>query len=120
MLSLRLQTTLHKKNFFQCCLNFLRTTLHKVTEKTLCHAVQDAGKILFNVVLILLRQHCTGKNFVQCCPRGSRQHCTRKNPVPWRRNTLGTTLQGQKPCAMLPKRLQTMLNRKKPNAMSFQ
>ena len=38
-------------------------------------------KILFNDVLILLGQHCTGKNLVQCFPKDSRQHCTRKNPV---------------------------------------
>ena len=37
-------------------------------------------QILFNVVLILLGQHCTGKYFVQCYPRGSRQHCTGKYP----------------------------------------
>ena len=35
-------------------------------------------KILFNVALILFGQHCTGKNFVQCCPRGFRQHCAVK------------------------------------------
>ena len=39
------------------------------------------GKILFNVVVILLRQHCTGKNVVQCCPRDCRQHCTEINPM---------------------------------------
>ena len=33
---------------------------------------------LFNVVLILLGQHYTVKNLVQCCQRGSRQHCTWK------------------------------------------
>ena len=36
-------------------------------------------KLLFDVVLIHLGEHCTGKNLVQCCPRGSRQHCTWKN-----------------------------------------
>ena len=30
--------------------------------------------------------------FVQCCSRGSRQHCTGKNPVQCCLNTLGTTL----------------------------
>ena len=55
--------------------------------KTLFSVVQFAPdnivleKILFNVVLILLGQHCTSKNFVQCCSRDSRQHCTGKNPV---------------------------------------
>ena len=38
-------------------------------------------KILFNDVLILSGQHCTGKNFVHCYARGSRQQCKRKNPV---------------------------------------
>ena len=52
----------------------------------------DRKKNLFNVVLILLGQHCTGKNFVECCPRGSRQHCTEKNPVQCCLNTLETTL----------------------------
>ena len=33
---------------------------------------------MFNVVLILLGQHCTSKSFKRCCPRGSRHHCTRK------------------------------------------
>ena len=87
MLSLELQTTLCKKNLFsqeKSRLNFLRTTLHKLTKNTLCHVVQETPdnapwektlcnvvqeapdniaheKILFNVV-ILLGQHCTGKN----------------------------------------------------------
>ena len=58
-----------------------------VTAKTLCNVAQESQdnnaqeKILFNVVLIFLGQHCTGKNFVQCCPRDSRQHCRGKNPV---------------------------------------
>ena len=54
----------------------------KVTQvKNLCNNVQEAPDILyreknlFNVVLILLGQHCTGKKLVQCCL-----------------NTLGTTL----------------------------
>ena len=38
-------------------------------------------EILFNDVLILWRQNCTCKNFVQCYARGSRQQCKRKNPV---------------------------------------
>ena len=76
-------TTLHKKNLFQCYLNFLRTTFHKVTEKTLCFVVQEAPDNIARekscsilIVLIILGQHCTGKNLVQCCPRGSRQHYT--------------------------------------------
>ena len=34
-------------------------------------------KIMFNVVLILLGQHCTGQNHVQCS-RDSKQNCTGK------------------------------------------
>ena len=73
--------------------------------KTLCNVVQEAPdniaqvKILFNFVLILLGQHCTGKNPVQFCPNTLRtilhrkkilfnfvlillgQHYTGKNPV---------------------------------------
>ena len=35
-------------------------------------------KILFSVVLILLRQHGAGKYLVQCCQSGSRQNCKEK------------------------------------------
>ena len=31
--------------------------------------------------LLATSQHYTSKNFVQCCPRGSRQHCTGRNHV---------------------------------------
>ena len=65
-------------------------------------------KILFNVVLTLLGQHCTGKNLAQCCLTGSRQHCTEKNPVQCCLNTFGTlskslqkTLPRNKSCSML-------------------
>ena len=43
--------------------------------KTLCNVAQEIPdniaqeKILFNIVLILLGRHCTGKSLVQCCPR---------------------------------------------------
>ena len=47
---------------------------------------------MFNVVLIILGQHCTGQNPMQCCPRCSRQHCIRKSPVQCRLNTPGTIL----------------------------
>ena len=70
-------------------------------------------KILFNVVLIILGQHCTGENFVLCCPRTSRQHCAGKNPVKYCLNTLWTTLHRKKSCSMLSKSLQTTLHRKK-------
>ena len=50
----------------------------------MCNVVQEAPdniaqkKILFNVVLLLLKQHCTCKNLEQRCPRCYRQHCTGK------------------------------------------
>ena len=50
-----------QKNIFQRCLNFLSTTLHKVTEKTLCHVVQEAPlriyllRLIFNYNLALIR-----------------------------------------------------------------
>ena len=49
-------------------------------------------KDLFNVVLILFGQHCTGKILVQFCPRGSRQHCTEKRTVQCCFNTVRKTL----------------------------
>ena len=49
-------------------------------------------KILVNVVLILLGQHCTGKYPMQCCPwEAPEQQCTERNPVQCCLNTLGTT-----------------------------
>ena len=88
--------------------------------KTLCNVVLEAPdnstheKILFNVVLIHSRQHCTGQNPMYCCPRGSRQQCIRKILVQCCLNTLGTILHRSKPYEMLPERLQTTLHRKKP------
>ena len=73
-------------------------------------------KILFNVVLALLWQHCTGQNPMQCCQkRGSRQHCTGKDPC---LNTLGRTLHRSKLDAMLSERLQTLLHGKNPAMLS--
>ena len=52
--------------------------------RTLSNVVQEdpdniaQEKILINVVLIVLRQHSTGKNLVQFCRRDYRQHCTGK------------------------------------------
>ena len=86
----------------QCCPSLIDTTLYRLfyseklsvkhgptfhQVKILCNVAQEVpdniahGKILFNIVVILLGQHCTGKNPVQCCPRDSRQHCIGKNPV---------------------------------------
>ena len=61
--------------------------------KSLCNFVEEAPgnkeqeKLLFNVVLILLEQHCTGEIPVQCCPGGSRQNCRGKNNVQFCLNT---------------------------------
>ena len=58
-------------------------------------------KILFSVVFMLLGQHCTCQNLVQCCPKGSRCECTeKKNHVPCCLNVLGTTLHRSKPCGL--------------------
>ena len=76
-------------------------------------------KILSNVVLILVGQHCTGQNPMQYCSRGSKQHCM-KNLVQFRLNALGATLHRSKPYAMLPERLQTTLHKRKSCAMLSQ
>ena len=76
------------------------------------------------------RQQCTGKSPdqfclntlwatmhrskpMQCCPGGYRQHCIRKNPVQCCLSTLGTKLHRSKFYAMLSKRFQTTLHKKK-------
>ena len=80
-MSKTLQTTLHRQSPVQCCPNTLWTTLRALV-KTLWNLVKKAPgniahvKILLNVVLILFRQDCRGKNPVQCYPRDSRKHCT--------------------------------------------
>ena len=68
--------------------------------KTLCNVVleapdnneQEKVHFNFNVVLILVGQHCTSKNLVQRCPRGSRQQFTRESPMQCCLNTLRKTL----------------------------
>ena len=80
-----LLTTSHSLKFNAMLSERLHTTLHK--------------KMLCNFALILLGQHCTGKNLMQCCLKGSRQHCIRKNSVQCCLNTLGTTLHRTKPYA---------------------
>ena len=59
-----LEQILHRSKPYAILSERLQTTLHK--------------KILCNFALILLGQHCTGKNPMQCCPRGSRQLCIKK------------------------------------------
>ena len=39
------------------------------------------GYFLHKSYLLAMGQHYTGKNLVQCCPKGSRQQSTGKNPV---------------------------------------
>ena len=64
--------------------------------KSLCNVVRQAPdntaseEIFCNVVLILLEQHCTAENYMQCCPRGSTQICIREDPVQHFLNTFGT------------------------------
>ena len=71
-----------RKNPVQCCLNTLGITWHKskpyaiLTERF--QTTLQKKKILCNFALILLGQHCVGKNPIQCCPRSSRQLCKRK------------------------------------------
>ena len=118
MLSERLQTTFHKKSSCAMFSEYSWVNIEQV--KTLSNVVREAPndityeKILFNVVLILLGQHCTGQNPMQCCPRGSRQHCIRKNLAQFCLNTLRTKLHRRKPYAMLSQRLQSTLYKKKP------
>ena len=83
MLAKRLHTTLHRKNY--CSILYWYSWDNIAQIRFLCNVVQEASdniaqeKIVFNVVLILLGQHCTGKKVVQCCPRGFRQHAQEKN-----------------------------------------
>ena len=54
-------------------------------------------KILFNVALIFLEQHCKGKRFrtiLSMLPKKLQATLHRKNPVQVSLNTLGTTLHG--------------------------
>ena len=75
MLSLRLQTTTCRKKSCSVVSQFFWDNIAQV--KTLCNVVQEAPeniaqeKIMFNVVLILLEQHCRGKslcNVIQEAP----------------------------------------------------
>ena len=73
-----------RKNSVQCFLNTLGAILlrwkpyailSKILQTTL-YKIRSCA--MFNVLLILLEQHCTGKNPMQYCPRGFRQHCIKK------------------------------------------
>ena len=107
-------TTLHKDFPVQCCPRRSYSWGNIAQIKTLCtDKVFEAPdnnaqeKVLFYVVLILLRQHYIGKNPMQCWTWGSWQQCTGKNLVQFCLNTLGTTWRRSKPSAMLSERLQT-------------
>ena len=78
-----------------------------------CSRQHRIRKILCRIVLILLAQHCTCQNPVQCCLRGYRQYFIRKNPVQCWLNTLGTTSHRSKPYAMFSEWLQRTLHKKK-------
>ena len=70
------------KNPVQCCLNILGTTLRRSKPYAILSErlqITLHKNILCNITLILLGQHCSGKNPMPCCPRGSRQHCIRKS-----------------------------------------
>ena len=85
MLSERVQTALYKKR--SCAILFQFSWDNIAQVKNLWNVVWEAldnfaqEKILWNAILMLLGQHFTDQNFMQCCPRGSRQHYIRKNPV---------------------------------------
>ena len=84
MLPEKLQTTLNKKK--SCAIFSLYSRNNIAQVKNLCNVVRKAPdnisweKILCNIVLILLGQHCTTENPIQCCPtpKGSRQLCMSK------------------------------------------
>ena len=70
-----------RTNPVQCSLNTLGITLHRSKPYAILFEKPQTTlhkKILSNFVLILLGQHCTGQNPMQCCPRGSRQLCISK------------------------------------------
>ena len=77
--------------------------------KTLSHVVQEAPdkfaseKILCNVLLILSGQHCTVKNPMQYCPRGSRQHCIKNILCNFALILLGQHCIGWNPMKCCPK-----------------
>ena len=121
MLSKRLQTTLLKKN--SCAMYSWYSWVNIEQVKTLYNVIREGPdyitykKILFNVVLILLGQHCTCQNSMQCCVRRSRQLSIRKNPVQCYISTLRTTFHRWKPYAMLSEMFQARLHKKKSCAI---
>ena len=85
MLSGASRTTLQEVFPVQCCPR--RYSWDNITQTKPCAALPKMfqitfhrKKFLFNIAVILLGQHCTGQNPMQCCPRGSRhiQHITEK------------------------------------------
>ena len=53
---------------------------------TLASSNKVFTEVLLSIVVILLGQHCTGKNPVHCCLRDSRQHCEGIDPEQCRLN----------------------------------
>ena len=78
-------------NSVQCCLSTAGIALHKYKLYTVLYLrLQTAmyrKKNLFNVVLILMWQNCSGQNSMQYCLRGCRQHYTwnKSGNVVWKR-----------------------------------
>ena len=84
MLSLRLQTPLHKKKSFSM---LSQLSWDKIAQgKTLGSVVPDAPdntaqeKILFNVILILLGQYCTEKTLCNVVIEAPEHIAQEKNP----------------------------------------
>ena len=71
-------------------------------------------EFLLNVVLILLRQHCTGKNPMQCWPTGFRQHCIKKIVCSFALILLGQNCTGQNSVQCCPKSSRQHCIRKSP------
>ena len=105
-----------RKNSLQFCLNTLETTLHRsrpyTMQSEMLQTTFHKKKIPCNVFLILLGQHCTGQNAMQCCRRCSTQRCIRKNSLQCCLYTLATTLHRSRPYRMQSKMFQTTFHKK--------
>ena len=79
MLPLRLQTTMHKKNLVESCLNTLGTTLHRQISCVILFLRLETT--LHKKICSILSQFSwdiIGNTLVQCCPKDFRQYYTRK------------------------------------------
>ena len=85
MLPKRLETVLDSKIYCSMLSQYSRDntaqvkSLYNVDQETWATIVHE--KFPLNVGLISLRQHCTGKILVECCPRDTRQNCRGKKTV---------------------------------------